>query len=150
MLILLSSMSTSANETDWNESDIPRQELSPAPFTGMMNTGNANHNFFKRKVDMYNSRYGASNPQGDLKYMQLGKLYNMNPHEVCMQLEVSCQSKLAKRQDCTLDSGDGLITCNGLVYRRDDSINNSSRHLLKQTESNSSETIKASPSAIQR
>ena len=87
---------------------------------------------------------------GDLKYQNLGKLYNMHPHQVCMQLEVSCQAKLEKVPDCTLDKGDGKIICNGLVYTRDKTINTSGRSILKGTApSNQSSQKKDSVEAVQ-
>lgn len=133
-IIFFMTFSIFGNEANWDESDIPMQVLSYGAASSI-NIGNSNYNFFKNNVDTYNSRYGHKNPIGDLKYNNLGKLFNMSPYQVCLQLEVSCQSKLSKKQDCSVDNGDGYITCNNIRYKRVHNTNESSRTLNMVIES---------------
>ena len=107
------------------------QPLSYSFSGGSVNIGNSDHLFFRKKVDIYNGKFGDTNPIGELKYMKMAEQYKMQPSQVCMQLEVSCQAELSKRSDCSIDSGDGKIICNGITYSRDSSINETPRSSIK-------------------
>ena len=88
-------------------------------------------NYLYNRIQQHNARPG-SEPIGDKKYRIISKQSGITPAKACMYLEVTCQDKLAKRPDCSLDTGDGIIVCNGKTYKLDSTIDDTHRGIIKK------------------